>query len=1460
MGPLLVALAAVLVVPSAISPPSPRSRRARTAARSRDARAASPIAFEINEGQTDPRVRFLARANGFALFLTSNAASLRLRAPSAGSFATGDASRPSSRASVPRSDHVLSWRLAGANPSPKVDGLDLLPGKSHYFLGRDPAKWRTNVSRYARVKYRDVYPGVDLEFYGDHGTLEYDFLVAPGGDGSRIQFDVEGADAQRIDDNGDLVLRVAGAELRQLRPIVYQEWGEGRHFLSGRYVMHGARGVRLEVDGYRADLPLVIDPVLAYSSFLGGSDIDVGHAVAVDANDNVYMTGATFSTNFPTVNPKQPFNAGGADAFVTKLDPTGTVELFSSYLGGSGQENDFHAGVESAGIAVDSAGNVYMAGRTNSIDFPVSHALFSSYLGGDEDGFVAKLSADGSALLYSTYLGGENNDSANAIAVDSAGKIYVTGGTRSVTDFPITAGAFQSSSGGLTDAFIVKIDPTQAGAASLVYASYLGGGGTDRGTAVAVDSAGNAYVTGRTDTADATFPIVNALQATYAGGVDAFVTVVNPSATGLVYSTFLGGSGLDAGNSIVLDAAGNVYVAGETASQDFPGTLNGFQPANAGGSDAFVAQLDPSGAVLVYATYLGGTGLDRGTGVAVNASGKLLVTGQTSSANFPLLNPFQGTSGGGTDAFVAELDPTLQGTASLLYSSFLGGTADDLALGTALNSSNDAWVVGQTSSATTFPIVGAIQATYGGGGSDVFLARISSGGGAPDYSISAVPSSSTVTAGGTASYTINVAPTGGFTGNVDLSASGLPASAMATFAPPSVVIADGTPQSAAMSVQTSTSTPVGAFPLTITGASGTSQHVAQVTLMVTGSVDNADLALTKAAWPSPVSVQENLIYTLRVTNLGPGVATGVQVTDPLPPVTFVSAGSTQGSCGGTNTVTCVVGTLAAGASATITIVVTPPAIGSVSNTASVTGDQPDPNQNNNSAAIATSVVSVGGTPVDVLQHHLHATRDGLYVDPLITQAAAMTTHRDASFSASLPGPVHAQPLFVSNGPNGTAAYIVATEQNTVVALAAADGAPIWLNNNLGAPVPRASLPCGDIDPLGITGTPVIDPDLRVIFVDAMTTPDGGTTKRHLIYALSLDDGSVVSGWPVDVNSLSFGGLAFDSSLQNQRGALLLNAGVLYVPYGGHFGDCGSYHGWVVAVSETDPTTATAWANQGVKGGIWAVGGLSTDGASVFAATGNTFGATDWAGGDAIVRLGLDDTFSGSPVDFFAPSNWPVLDSADLDLGGEAPIVLDVPGATPSQLIVALGKSGVAHLVDRNNLGGIGTGDGDNGEGLFSVRVATEPGTPPRGRIRTAGAAYTTASGTYVVFSVSTPGATGYGCPGTPGDLVALQISASSPPTISVAWCADNHGRGAPIVTTPDGSSQPVVWTIGAGDTAGDGGTNRLYAYDGETGNLLFDGGGPAEQMTTVSRFQTPIAVNGRIVVTADGQLFVFTTQ
>jgi hypothetical protein len=480
---------------------------------------------------------------------------------------------------------------------------------------------------------------------------------------------------------------------------------------------------------------------------------------------------------------------------------------------------------------------------------------------------------------------------------------------------------------------------------------------------------------------------------------------------------------------------------------------------------------------------------------------------------------------------------------------------------------------------------------------------------------------------------------------------------------------------------------------------------------------------------------------------------------------------------------------------------------------------------------------------DVLQHHLNGTRDGSYVDPLLSRKAAATIHRDRSFHAPLQGPVYAQPLYVDKGPNGKAALIVATEQNAVVALDAATGAQLWIRN-LGSPVPRSQLPCGNIDPLGVTGTPAIDRGSRTIYVAAMTSPDGGKTKQHLIFALSLDDGATRSGWPVNVSGMRYHGFSFNPSVQNQRGALLLNSGVLYVPYGGHWGDCGDYHGWIIAVPVADPKKASAWATEARGGGIWAPGGIASDGRSIFVATGNTFGALTWMGGEAIVRLGPDLEFSGNSADYFTPSNWRQLDDGDTDLGGSGPVLFEAPGAMPSKLILALGKNGVAYVLNQDDLGGLGKGNGLRGEGVQSNKVST-------GQIINAAAAYRTASASYVVFKTR---GTGVGCPSRRGNLVALRIGAFAPASLTVAWCAQNTGGGSPIATTTDGRAQSIVWAVRSGSS------NRLYAFDGESGEILFGGGGQDEQMTRVQNFQTPVVVNGRILVAANDQVYAFTTR
>jgi hypothetical protein len=379
-----------------------------------------------------------------------------------------------------------------------------------------------------------------------------------------------------------------------------------------------------------------------------------------------------------------------------------------------------------------------------------------------------------------------------------------------------------------------------------------------------------------------------------------------------------------------------------------------------------------------------------------------------------------------------------------------------------------------------------------------------------------------------------------------------------------------------------------------------------------------------------------------------------------------------------------------------------------------------------------------------------------------------------------------------------------------------------------------------MDPLGITGTPVIDPASRTMFVDAMTTPDGGATKKHLVFALSLDDGSTRAGWPLDVSAtVKANGNAFVSAVQHQRGALLLVNGVVYVPYGGHWGDCGEFHGWVVGIPVNAPHSAKAFATTGRGGGIWAPGGLASDGVSIFAATGNTMGTSTWAGGEAVLRLSPGPVFSGRAQDYFSPSDWKPLDDRDVDLGGSGPVLVDVPGANPSRLVVALGKNGVGYLIDRTNMGGIGKGNGTTGEALSSMKIANN-------QIIQAAAAYTTPQGTYVAFN-----AVGK-CPSDGfNDLSAFKISATSPPAISMAWCESQGGFGSPIVTTTDGRSEAVVWSIGG---------DHLIAFDGDSGHKLFRGGGPDDGMKSVQKWQSPIVAKGRMFVAADNAVYAFSPR
>jgi hypothetical protein len=719
-----LAPASAAVVPSAKSDTA-------TSARVSESYGKLPLHFEANQGQTDQRVKFLSRGAGHTLFLTSTEAVVVLTKsePREARDALKPARKAERRANVTRT--VLRTTLVGANPESRVDGQDELVGKANYFIGNDPAKWRAGVPTYATVRYTNVYPGIDLVYYGNQRQLEYDFVVRPGADPTPILLAFQGADKLEVDAQGDLVLHTATGTIRQRKPFIYQEVDGARREISGGYMLKGAGRVGFRVAAYDSSWPLIIDPALFYSTYLGGSSFDSGFGIAVDASGNGYVTGQTNSTNFPTtMGTFQTTLDGSLDAFVAKLDPTGSALVYSTYLGGS----SFDSG---SGIAVDASGNVYVLGATDSTNFPTTMGAFQTTLDGSFDAFVTKLDPTGSALVYSTYLGGSDSECcAGSIAIDALGNAYVTGSTDS-SDFPTTLAAFQTTLGGSPDAFVTKLDPTGA---ALVYSTYLGGSVREQSFGIALDASGNAYVTGETDSSN--FPITTgAFQTTSGGSGDTFVTKLNPTGAALVYSTYLGGNDFEQGGGIAVDTPGNAYVTGATQSADFPTTAGAFQTTNPGTLVAFVTKLDPTGTALVYSTYLGGIGFSESFGIATDAAGNAYVTGGA-GADFPTTaGAFQTTFGGGVDAFVTKLNPT---GAALVYSTYLGGNGEEEGVRIALDAlpSPNAYVTGFTYSANLPTTAGAFQTTFGDG-SDAFVAQIT------EAEVPSGPFTARVTGGGT---------------------------------------------------------------------------------------------------------------------------------------------------------------------------------------------------------------------------------------------------------------------------------------------------------------------------------------------------------------------------------------------------------------------------------------------------------------------------------------------------------------------------------------------------------------------------------------------------------------------------------------------------------------------------------------------------------------------------------------
>jgi hypothetical protein len=656
-----------------------------------------PLRFEANEGQTDARARFLARGPGYTLFLTPSEAVLalaksdtRANSPHGGRKATAATAEPTTARAV------LRLEMAGANPRPAIVQEDELPGKSNYFIGNDPVKWRTNVPAYGRVRYRDIYPDVDLIYYGNQSRLEHDFVVAPGGNPGAIAFGLKGASKLHVDADGDLVMRVRGGELRLLKPEVYQLADGARREVAGRYVLRAGNKVGFEVAEYDRRRSLVIDPVLTYSTYLGaGADRGVG--IAVDQDGSAYVAGITQSADFPTKNAFQSTLKSSQDDFVSKLSADGSTLVYSTYLGGGNAAAGANGLQWPSGIAVDLDGNAYIFGQSQCLDFPTTEGAFQSELMSLQNTTLTKLSVDGSTLVYSTYLGGNGTDQAGGIAVDGNGEAYVTGATVS-TNFPTTKGSFQTSVPGHQVAFVTKF---AADGSTLVYSTFLGGSGGDGGKSIVVDSNGNAYAFGSTKSID--FPTKNAFQNQLPGTGNLFLTKFTADGSALVYSTYLGGSSYDLPSGLAVDLDGYAYVTGYANSKDFP-TANAFQNQKRSATDynAFVTKLATDGSALVYSTYLGGTGGDRGIGIAVNpVGGDAYVVGWTYSTDFPLKDPFQSTAAG---AFVAKF----AGDGALVFSTYFGGS-NDTANAVTVDASDNAYVTGATTSADFAVTEGAYQ-------------------------------------------------------------------------------------------------------------------------------------------------------------------------------------------------------------------------------------------------------------------------------------------------------------------------------------------------------------------------------------------------------------------------------------------------------------------------------------------------------------------------------------------------------------------------------------------------------------------------------------------------------------------------------------------------------------------------------------------------------------------------------
>lgn len=673
-----------------------------------------PLSFEVNRGQSDGEVEYSARGVGYGLFLTKERAVLAM-APAPGS---------SPDAPVRSTPRTVGMRLAHSNPNPQIRGLEQLPGKLNYFLGSDPKSWRSGVETYRKARYAEVYPGIDLIYYGNQRELEYDFVLAPGADPQQIELVFEGVDRAQFGENGDLFLDTSDGVVRQKKPVAYQTIEGGRRQIDSQFVIRrqDAEGIEVvfRLGDYDTQKELTIDPVLVYSTFLGGDGSaayskDWGTGMGIDGAGNMYLCGYTFSLQFPTTSGSfdTTQNGGGyydyGDAFVAKVNAAGNTLLYGTYLGGG-------RGDGAERLFVDEAGYAYVAGRTLGSNYPTTPGALQPTFNNPQfstisDGFLTKLNPSGSTLVYSTNLGGNGEDAVRDLTVDSQGRAVVAGYTRS-TNFPVSANGYIRTNGVDLQAFITTIS---ADGSSVVYSSLFGGSAADQPFGVAVDAQDNLYIAGWTYSDD--LPIKGALASTpRAGSSDAFIAKFDPlaptSEDSLVFSARLGGDRDDRAHSIAVDGQGNVYVAGYTFSSNFP-TVNGYRAkpwTPASNRDVFLTKYDPLVSSMLYSTYYGAGGDEYPNDMEVDAYGVACMVGVTSSVSgFPIVYPLQRSyAGGANDGFVARIDTKLTGKRSLIFSSYLGGRSTDDPNHLLLAKDRTIWVAGTTRS-SDFPTASPFQ-------------------------------------------------------------------------------------------------------------------------------------------------------------------------------------------------------------------------------------------------------------------------------------------------------------------------------------------------------------------------------------------------------------------------------------------------------------------------------------------------------------------------------------------------------------------------------------------------------------------------------------------------------------------------------------------------------------------------------------------------------------------------------